>query len=135
MDAKPRHIMQRLKQQTRNLRREVYAMYLAIHHPQTPWYAKLLAAVIVIYAVSPIDLIPDPIPILGMLDDVIMVPLGVLAVRKLIPARVLAECRQQAAEGVRVKTRWKWMGALVIAALWLACIALLIVWGWRRFGH
>ena len=72
--------LQRLAQRTRGLRREVFSMYLAMRHPQTPWYAKALAGAIVAYAVSPIDLIPDPIPVLGYLDDVILVPLGVLGV-------------------------------------------------------
>jgi len=107
-------------------------MYLALRHPATPWYAKALAAVVVAYAVSPFDLIPDPIPVLGYLDDIILVPLGVLAVRWMIPAGVLAECRAQAEAGVRVAPAWKWAGAIAIAALWLLCAAWLTLLIWRR---
>jgi len=107
-------------------------MYLAVRHPATPWYAKALAAGIVIYAVSPFDLIPDPIPVLGHLDDIIIVPLGVLAVRWMIPVAVLAECRAQAAAGVSIKASWKWTGGIVIVSLWLLCLAWigLALWHW-----
>lgn len=123
--------LQRLKDKTRGLRREVLAMYLALRHPATPWYAKLLAGLVVVYAVSPFDLIPDPIPILGYLDDIILVPLGVLAVRRMIPQSVLMECREKAAQGVQISARWKCVGGLLIATLWLLC-AMGLAWiGWR----
>lgn len=109
-------------------------MYLAIRHPATPWYAKAVAAMVVVYAVSPFDLIPDPIPILGYLDDVIIVPLGVLVVRWMIPAAILTECRQRASAGVTINSAWKWAGAILISLLWLACVAALIIWGWRWYG-
>lgn len=109
-------------------------MYLAIRHPATPWYAKVFAACIVIYAVSPFDLIPDPVPILGYLDDIIVVPLGVLAVRWMIPASVLAECREQAAGGVRINAAWKWTGGIVIALLWLLCLVWVVRAFWVRTG-
>ena len=134
MHSQGPNLLQRLKQRTRGLRREVYAMYLATRHPQTPWYAKLLAAAVVVYALSPFDLIPDAIPVLGLLDDVIIIPLGVLAVRRIIPSGVRVECRQQAIDGVQVGTGWKWAGGLAIIALWVLCITLLAIWGWGRFG-
>ena len=81
---------------TRNLKREVFALYLACRDPRVPWYAKVLAAGVVAYAFSPIDLIPDFIPVVGYLDELVLVPLGVLAVRAMIPAAVLAECRERA---------------------------------------
>ena len=109
-------------------------MYLAIHHPATPWYAKVLAAAVVAYAVSPFDLIPDPIPVIGYLDDLIIVPLGVLALRRMIPAGVLAECRAKALEGVQISTRWKWAGGITIGVLWLLCIVWLASCGWRWIG-
>jgi uncharacterized membrane protein YkvA (DUF1232 family) len=133
-DRKP-NILKRLKRRTRDLRHEVFAMYLAIHHPATPWYAKALAAAVVVYAVSPFDLIPDPIPILGYLDDIIIVPLGVLAVRRMIPVAVLAECRQRVAEGVQVGARWKWAGGMTIGVLWFLCLLWLASWGWKWLKH
>ena len=84
------------KQRARDLKREVYALYFACRDPRVPWYAKLLAGGIVGYAFSPIDLIPDFIPVLGYLDDLVLIPLGVMAVRAMIPGAVLAECRQRA---------------------------------------
>ena len=76
-----------LGERRRSIRREVHAVYLAARDPRTPWYAKALAGAVAAYALSPIDLIPDFIPVLGYLDDVIIVPLGILAVLRLIPPR------------------------------------------------
>jgi uncharacterized membrane protein YkvA (DUF1232 family) len=73
------------KQRARELQTEVYAMYLAYRDPRVPWYARIFAACVVAYAFSPIDLIPDPIPILGYLDDLMLVPLGVWLARRMIP--------------------------------------------------
>ena len=84
------------KQRARALQREVHAVYLAMRDPRTPWYARLLAGAVVAYAFSPIDLIPDPIPVLGYLDDLLLVPLGIVLVLRLIPAEVMQECRQRA---------------------------------------
>ncbi|HET6428651.1 MAG TPA: DUF1232 domain-containing protein [Phycisphaerae bacterium] len=124
----------RWRRRAHDLRREVLAMYLALRHPATPWYAKALAALVVAYAVSPFDLIPDPVPVLGYLDDIILIPLGVLAVRRLIPPAVLAECRAQAAAGVQVSKPWKWAGGILIALLWLLCLAWIARWIWRWVG-
>jgi uncharacterized membrane protein YkvA (DUF1232 family) len=128
-------ILRRLKHRTRGLRREVFALYLAIRHPATPWYAKAIAVAVVVYAVSPLDLIPDPIPVLGYLDDLVIIPLGVLAVRRMIPNGVLAECRQKATEYVHVGNGWKWAGGIMIGSLWLLCVAWLASCGWRRLGR
>jgi uncharacterized membrane protein YkvA (DUF1232 family) len=115
----------------KGLRRETFALYLAIRHPQTPWYARAVAAAVVLYAVSPIDLIPDPIPVLGHLDDLIVVPLGVLLVRRLIPSEVLLACRRMAAQGVEVSKAWRWGGGLLIGCLWVLGLGL-IAWAcWR----
>jgi uncharacterized membrane protein YkvA (DUF1232 family) len=101
------------------LRREVHALYLACRDPRVPWPAKVLAAGVVAYALSPIDLIPDFVPVLGYLDDLIVVPLGLLVVRRMIPAAVMAECRlrAEAAEGRRRPPGW--IGAAIVVALWL----------------
>ena len=82
------------------LKSETHALYLAYRDPRVPWYAKLFAALVVGYAFSPIDLIPDPIPVLGYLDDLILVPLGVALAVRMIPEDVLSESRQKAQEMV-----------------------------------
>lgn len=107
-----------LKRWAKRLKAEVFALYLAYRDPRTPWYAKVVVAVVVGYAFSPIDLIPDPIPILGYLDDVILIPLGVALAVRLIPPEVLAECRHKAEEGVdRPVNR---IAAAVVVGLWVA---------------
>ncbi len=85
------------KQRAKELKREVYALHFACRDPRVPWYVKALAIGIVAYAFSPIDLIPDFIPVLGYLDELVLIPLGVLAVRSMVPPAVLAECRDRAA--------------------------------------
>src|SRR5687768_9274740 len=89
-------IMERWKGWARALKREAAVLYLSVRDPRTPWYAKAAAACVVAYALSPIDLIPDPIPLLGYLDDLVLLPLGVWMVRRLIPAAVLADNRARA---------------------------------------
>lgn len=111
------------KQRARQLEVEVYALYLACRDPRVPWYAKTFTACVVGYAFSPIDLIPDPIPILGHLDDLVLVPLGVLAARRMIPAPVLAECREEARAGIGTARPVNRKAAVVIVALWLLAAA------------
>src|SRR5215470_8801160 len=106
----------------RALKRDVHAVYLAARDPRTPWYAKALALFIAGYALSPIDLIPDFVPVVGYLDDVILVPLGVLVVIKLIPPRIMAEHRALAATAQdRPVSR---IAAVTIVFVWLAYAAL-----------
>ena len=113
------------RQRARQLKRETYALYLAYRDPRVPWYAKLLAACVVAYAFSPIDLIPDFIPVLGTLDDLVLIPLGIALSVKLIPPQVMAECRAHAAaaEGKPIN----WAAAAVIVAIWIALAALGVV--------
>ena len=107
------------------LKSETHALYLAYRDPRMPLYAKLFAALVVGYAFSPIDLIPDPIPVLGYLDDLILVPLGVALAVRMIPEDVLSESRQKAREmverGERPVSR---AAAAVIVVLWLALAVL-----------
>jgi uncharacterized membrane protein YkvA (DUF1232 family) len=117
------------KQRARNLRREVYALYFACRDPRVPWYAKALAVAVVAYAFSPIDLIPDFIPVLGYLDDLVLIPLGVLAVRAMIPPTVLADCRERASR-LEGKPR-SWLAAAIIVSVWVALAAAAIYW----FSH
>ncbi len=115
----------------RQLKIEVYALYLAYRDPRVPWYARVFAMCVVGYFFSPIDLIPDPIPILGYLDDLILVPLGVVLALKMIPADVMAECRAQAQDVMRQGKLVNRAAAVVIAAIWLLLAALAIVFMMR----
>lgn len=115
------------KQRARGLKTEIYAIYLAYRDPRVPWYARVLAACVVGYAFSPIDLIPDPIPVLGYLDDLLIVPLGVALAIKMIPPEVMADCREQAQEVMRQSKPVNWVAAVVIVAIWLSLAALVIV--------
>jgi uncharacterized membrane protein YkvA (DUF1232 family) len=94
-------MLEKLKQRARHLKAETFALYLAARDPRTPWYAKLLVAGIVAYAFSPIDLIPDFVPVLGYLDDLVLIPMGITLAIKLVPHSVLAECRAQAQETIK----------------------------------
>ena len=87
--------MEHLKRWARTLKRDVMTLWFALQHPATPWYARVLAAVITAYALSPVDLIPDFIPVLGYLDDLILVPAGVWLLLRLVPEQVLTDCRAQ----------------------------------------
>jgi uncharacterized membrane protein YkvA (DUF1232 family) len=91
-----RHMIERFRRRARHLKRETHALYLAVLDPRTPWYAKVIAAAVVAYALSPFDLIPDFVPVLGYLDDLIIVPLGITLALKLVPDQELLECRQRA---------------------------------------
>jgi uncharacterized membrane protein YkvA (DUF1232 family) len=108
------------KAKARRLKQEVYALYLASRDRRVPWHARLAAVVVVAYAFSPIDLIPDPIPVLGYLDDLILIPLGIALVIKLIPAGVLQDCREKAALTVASGKPKNWVAAGVIILIWLA---------------
>src|ERR671919_3180339 len=88
------------KQRARQLSAQTYALYLAYRHPRTPWYAKVFAALVIGYVFSPIDPIPDFIPVVGLLDEMVVVPAGVLVAARMIPADVLAECREKAREAM-----------------------------------
>lgn len=112
------------KQWARTIKRDVHAVWLAARDPRTPWYAKALALVIAAYAVSPIDLIPDFIPVLGYLDDLVIVPLGVLLVVRLIPPEVMEEHREAAAKATERPVSP--LGAGVVIAVWIVCIVLLV---------
>jgi len=109
------------RHQARLLKRDVYALYFAVREPRVPWYAKVLAGCVIAYALSPIDLIPDPIPVLGYLDDLVLIPLGVLAVRHMIPDHVMTECRFKAQALTKKPTNW--IVAAIIVLIWLALAA------------
>lgn len=114
-----------LRRRARALKAETLALYLAARHPRTPWHAKLWVAGIVAYALSPIDLIPDFVPVLGYLDDLILLPLGLALAMRMIPPDVLAECRAQARETLADGKPVSRGAAAVIVAVWVGLAA----WG------
>jgi uncharacterized membrane protein YkvA (DUF1232 family) len=116
------------KQRARQLKRELYALYLAYKDPRVPWYARLFAACVVGYAFSPIDLIPDPIPVLGYLDDLILIPLGITLALRMIPSGVMIECRARAEEVMQRGKPVNWLAAGIIVALWLLMAGLAVGW-------
>ncbi len=121
-------MLARLREWAGTITRDVHALYLAARDPRVPWYAKLLAGAVAAYALSPIDLIPDFIPVLGYLDDLVIVPLGILAVVALIPPAVMAEHRA-AAVAVREQPR-SMSGAIAIIAIWTA---LCVLFSWLAY--
>lgn len=107
------------KAKARKLKLEVHALYLASKDRRVPWHARVLAVAVVAYAFSPIDLIPDPIPVLGYLDDLILIPLGIALVIKLIPVEVLQECREKAASAQTEGKPRNWVAGGIIILIWL----------------
>ena len=124
-------LLSNLKQRACNLKAETSALYLAARDPRTPWYAKLLVAGIVAYAFSPIDLIPDFVPVLGYLDDLILIPMGIALAIKLIPHVVLAECRTRSQKTIQKEKPVSRIAGAVIVAFWLVLAALCIVWAYE----
>jgi uncharacterized membrane protein YkvA (DUF1232 family) len=125
-------VIARLRRRAGALKSATYALYLAARDPRTPWYARALALAVVAYAFSPIDLIPDPVPLLGYLDDLIIVPAGIALTLRLIPPEVLADARARAAtEAGRPLGR---LGAALIVAIWLALAAAGLWLVWRSVG-
>jgi uncharacterized membrane protein YkvA (DUF1232 family) len=119
MDGWPSMAFEKWKAKARKLKQEVYALYLVSKDRRVPWYARVVAVVVVAYAFSPIDLIPDPIPVLGYLDDLILVPLGIALVIKLIPAEVLQDCREKAALTRPAGKPRNWVAGGIIILIWL----------------
>ena len=114
-----------VKTWAKGIKRDVVALWIAARDPRVPWYAKFAAGAVAAYALSPIDLIPDFVPVLGYLDDIIIVPLGILLAVKLIPASLMEEFRQEA---IRRESRPKsYWGMMAIAAIWLAA-AVWLIW-------
>ena len=122
-------MLEKLKSHARALKKEVFAIYLAAKDPRTPWYAKAIALLTVAYALSPVDLIPDFIPVLGYLDDLIIVPAGIALAIRLIPAEVLEEVRGQVAtSGLESSRRASsrrsvgYVGAGIIVVVWIVIL-------------
>ena len=120
--------LERLRLRARELKIELIALALAARHPDTPWYARLIVAGCVAYAVTPVDLIPDAIPIVGFVDDLIFIPLAIALAVRFIPAPVLADCRERSraidARAPRL-SRASW---IVIGTAWFAAVVLIALW-------
>lgn len=126
-------MLEAAKRWARLLKRDVVALYLAARSPLTPWYARVAAACVAAYALSPIDLIPDFVPVLGYLDDLLIVPLGIWLVIRMIPAEQMAGFRAEAAD-ITAKPR-SMAGLAFIVVVWLAVISLAGWWLVRRLGQ
>lgn len=131
----PMPLLTGLKHRARQLKADTYALYLAARDSRTPWHAKLFVAFIVAYAFSPVDLIPDFVPVLGYLDDLILLPLGIALAIRLIPDDVLAECRARAHDAFTSGKPVNRVAGAIIIAIWIAIAALAIAWSIRAFGE
>lgn len=119
--------IEKLKIRALDLKRDVIALWLAVRDPRVPWYTKALCAAITSYALSPIDLIPDFIPILGYLDDLLIVPLGIWAAVKFIPVSIMADLRAKALEHSKPASK---AGLAAVVFIWLAAITLTVWFFW-----
>jgi uncharacterized membrane protein YkvA (DUF1232 family) len=126
-------VANRLIHRVAKIKVEVAATYLACRHPRTPWYAKAVALAVLAYAFSPLDLIPDPVPVLGHLDDLVLIPLGIALVRWLIPKIVWEECRNRARGESVGKVRGTAWAAILIVTAWLLLAAAVLSWALRLF--
>ncbi|KXG74677.1 TSUP family transporter [Thermotalea metallivorans] len=122
-----RNMIDKLKKHSRELKKEISALYLACKKKNVPWYVKAIAAVVVAYALSPVDLIPDFIPVLGYLDDLVLIPLGITIAIKLIPQSVMEECRREAESLFKDGKSHNWKAGAVIIFLWIILISALVL--------
>lgn len=120
-------LRERIEGWARAVKRDLVALWLAARDPGVPWLAKALAIATVAYALSPIDLIPDFIPVLGYLDDLILVPLAVLAVVRMIPVPVMSALRAEAARRLAARLPKSWVAAVVIVGIWVALGLVLLI--------
>ena len=119
--------MSLIKRWIRRTKRRIEVVAEILRHPQTPWYARAVGFLVIAYAASPLDLIPDFIPVLGYIDDLVIVPLGLMLALKMIPTPVWEECRQRAQETANGDAPVSWLAAGVILAIWLTSLAIVVV--------
>ena len=115
-----------LKDRAKQLKTDIPAVFLALKHKKTPWYAKITAAIVIIYALSPVDLIPDFIPVLGYLDDLIILPALIALTIRFIPKETFAECREQSNGMWGDGKPQKWYYAIPFVLVWVAVILLVV---------
>lgn len=115
-------MLAKIKEKAKQIKKQIVVVYLAYMHKDVKWYTKAFLLLIIIYALSPIDLIPDFIPILGYLDDIILIPLGVVLAIKMIPKDIWEECKKQAENGITIDKKYKGIGALLIILIWVIVI-------------
>jgi uncharacterized membrane protein YkvA (DUF1232 family) len=124
----------RWKKRAKNLNSQLYALYLAYRDPRVPWYAKAFGAMVLAYALSPVDLIPDFIPVLGYLDDIVLIPLGIMLAVKMIPKEIMEGCRRSAEVALSSREVRTWPATLLIVSLWSAVLAVIVWRILRRIG-
>lgn len=122
------NLKERWKKRSALLKSQLYALYLAYRDPRVPWYAKVFGALVLAYALSPIDIIPDFIPVLGYLDDIVLIPLGITLAIRMIPREIMEECRQSAQVALSSRQVKTWPAVLLIILIWSAVAAVLL---WR----
>ena len=122
------NVREKLFQRAQSLKTQVLGLYLAARDPRTPWYARLLVLIIVAYALSPIDLIPDFIPVLGLLDDLLLLPLLIALAIRATPEAVLCDCKQRAAVYFADATPSSWIAGFVVVLIWVSGVVLLVYW-------
>ena len=122
------NLKERWKKRSALLKSQLYALYLAYRDPRVPWYAKVFGALVLAYALSPIDIIPDFIPVLGYLDDIVLIPLGITLAIRMIPREIMEECRQGAQVALSSRQVKTWPAVLLIILIWSAVAAVLL---WR----
>lgn len=118
-------MLSKFKKWDNDLKRDLYAIYLAYTKHKLPWHAKILAIVVLAYALSPIDLIPDFIPVLGYLDDLIILPLGIALLIKVIPEDIIKECKKEAENAIKEKLPKNYVAAVLIIAFWIGIVVLI----------
>jgi len=127
-----RRSLERVKRWARNLKRDVVALWLAARDPRVPIHAKAIATIVAAYALSPIDLVPDFIPVIGYLDDLILVPLGIALAIRLIPPDLMDELRLKALAHRKPRSR---IGAILVVSIWVAAVAAGSIWWLRGNGN
>jgi uncharacterized membrane protein YkvA (DUF1232 family) len=120
--------VQAIRERARSLKIELIALALAARHPQTPWYAKLVVAGCVAYAVTPVDFIPDAIPVVGIIDDLIFIPLAVALAVRLIPAPVLADCRARSHQLEARAPKLSRTAYVLVGLAWISVVVLIAFW-------
>lgn len=120
-------LFRKIKVKAKELKRDIRALYLAYKRQDVTWYAKAFAALVIGYALSPIDLVPDFIPILGYLDDLILIPLGIHLALKLIPEKIMMECRSKSSEAFATGKPKNWIAGSIIILLWVTVVIALML--------